>query len=324
MRSRSASNRNRPYRRLVTKEGEIVLRCDLYLTPASLDEALSLLSVHAGNSRLIAGATDLIPYAREARGGDIFFPVLIDLSRVPELSGASRSGPRLRMGANTTFGDFIKEPLLRTHARVLEHCAWWVADDQIRAVATIGGNIVNASPAADGTVALLALNATVHLAGLRDGVRYERSLPLSDFVLGPGLTALGQGEILTAVECDALGSESGTSFQKVGRRRSLVISVASAAGVVTLTPQGDRFADVRLALGAVSPVPIRVRECEEQLIGRPVTAEVIKAAAALGADRVSSRTRQAYRRDVVVTFLERAITDALNELGLRVEVNASV
>lgn len=297
-----------------------MLDCDLYLTPGSLEEVFDLVEKHASGYRLIAGATDLIPYAREARGGDMHYPVLIDLTHVPQLQSVVVAGDRLHMGALTTFGDFVRNPLLREHARVLGHCAMWVADDQIRQVATIGGNIVNASPAADGTVALLALNATVTLQSRRDG---RRELPLAEFVLGPGLTQLRAGEIVTTISCDALGPEHGTAFEKVGRRRSLVIAVASAVGVIRLTPDKKRFADVRLALGAISPVPIRVPECEALLIGQPVEMVVIRQAARLAVERVSSRTRQAYRRDVVVSFLERAVTDSLRELGVVMEVNVS-
>lgn len=296
-----------------------MLNCDHYLVPESLDRCLDLMEEHEGRYKLIAGATDMIPYAREARGGDLHFPVLIDVTRIPELSAVSRSGNRLRFGANTTFGDFLKNPLFQAHGRVLGHCADWVADSQIRHVATIGGNIVNASPAADGTVALLTLNATVTLASRRGGKRVERTMPLSEFVLGPGLTAIGPNEVVTSLECDALTPEHGTAFHKVGRRRSLVISVASAAGVVRLTPERDRIAEVRLALGAVGPVPVRVPEIEEALVGQALDSDQILRAAARAADRVASRSRQAYRRDVVVAFVERAVMDSVRELGVNLK-----
>lgn len=297
-----------------------MLDCDQYLLPRSLTEAFDAMERFDGQYRLIAGATDLIPYAREARGGDMHFPVLIDLTGLPELKGVQKVGSRIRMGALTTFADFMRDPLLLEQAPVLNHCAAWVADDQIRAVATIGGNIVNASPAADGTVALLVLNATVTLESRRGGVRRTRTLSIPEFVLGPGLTALDAGEILTGLECDAVGPAYGSAFEKVGRRRSLVIAVASSAGLVKLTEDRSAFADVRLALGAVSPVPIRVPEIEQALVGQPVRAEVIRRAAEMAAEKVASRTRKEYRREVVVNFIERALLDSLKELGLELEV----
>lgn len=297
-----------------------MLDCDQYLRPRTLAEAFDAMERYEGQYRIIAGATDLIPWAREARGGDIHFPVLIDLTGLPELKGIQQVGDRIRMGALTTFADFMRDPLLLEQAPVLNHCAVWVADDQIRAVATIGGNIVNASPAADGTVALLVLNGTVTLESRRGGVRRTRTLSIPEFVLGPGLTALSAGEIMVSLECDAVGPAYGSAFEKVGRRRSLVIAVASSAGLVKLSEDRSNFADVRLALGAVSPVPIRVFEIEAALVGQPVRADVVRRAAEMAADKVASRTRREYRRQVVVNFIERAVLDSLKELGIEWEV----
>lgn len=296
-----------------------MLDCDQYLTPTSLEQALALMERFDGQHRLIAGATDLVPYAREARGGDMHFPVIIDLTRVQELRGISIEDKRIRMGALTTFGQCLTDPLLTVGSPLLGDCAAWVADDQIRVVATLGGNIVNASPAADGTVALMALNAEVTLTSRRDGAR---TLPLAEFVLGPGLTAIRAGEILTEITCDALTAEHGTAFEKVGRRRSLVIAVASAAGAVRLSADRSRFEEVRLALGAVAPVPLRLPESEAALVGNPVNPEVIRTAAELAADRVASRTRREYRRDVVIAFVERAVINSLQRLGVQLEVSS--
>lgn len=299
-----------------------MLTCEHYLTPTTLDEAFACLERFGGTARIVAGATDLLPWAREGRAGDVHYSALIDVSRIPELCGVERTGERLRIGANTTIAAFLADPLLVRHAPVLRHCAVWFADDQIREQATLGGNLVNASPAADSTPPMLAMNATVTLASRRDGRTATRTLRLTQFVLGPGKTALQPGELVTHVECDATEGY-GSAFEKVGHRRSLVISTVCAAALVKLDRGASRFGDVRIALGAVGPVPERLTDCERLLVGRPVSASRIREAAELAVERVRSRTRREYRREVVVNFVERAVCNALGELGAAVAQDAA-
>lgn len=289
-----------------------------YLMPTSIREALAMVTQHADHYQLLSGGTDLIPAAREVRGGNSDSVALIDLSRIRELRESKMVDRTLRIGAAVTFENFLEEPLFKEYAPLLGKCAMVVADDQIRHEATIGGNIMNASPAADGTVALLTLNAKVVLERLKNGRRESRNVSLSDFVLGPGLTEKGTDEILTGILCDAGGAEFGSAFYKVGHRRSLIISVASTAAVVRLSEDKQFFTDVRLAIGAVSSVPTRLPECEEVLLGAPVSVRVIQRAAAMARDRVASRSRQAYRRDVVSAFIGHALADAVQELGAHV------
>jgi carbon-monoxide dehydrogenase medium subunit/xanthine dehydrogenase FAD-binding subunit len=186
----------------------------------------------------------------------------------------------------------------------------WFADDQIREAATIGGNIVNASPAADGTPPLIAHDARVELACFRDGEIVRRTLPLTEFITGPGKTALQEGELLVAIECDALPGYGG-SFEKVGHRRSLVISVVCLAALVKLDASGRRFDDVRLAIGGIGPVPLRLAEVEAFLRAGPVTAARLEQAAMMPVGMVASRTRQEYRREVVRSFMLRGLIEAV-------------
>jgi CO/xanthine dehydrogenase FAD-binding subunit len=196
----------------------------------------------------------------------------------------------------------------------MPRCAVWFADDQIRELATIGGNIVNASPAADGTPPLIAHEAEVELASRREGAIARRRMPLDQFVLGPGKTALAPGEILVAIECDALAGYGG-SFEKVGHRRSLVISLVCLAALVRLDRARRRFADVRLAIGGVGPVPHRLKDVEAFLRAAPISSERLEQAAEMPIDLVRSRTRQAYRREVVRGFLMRGLMNALARAG---------
>ena len=146
-----------------------MLICDEYLTPGSLDEAFDAIERNRGRHRIVAGATDTYPWAREGRAGDVEIPVLIDVAKIPELQERRDDGARVRLGAATPIQRFLDDPALARALPAMPRCAVWFADDQIRESATIGGNIVNASPAADGTPPLLAHEASVELASRRDG-----------------------------------------------------------------------------------------------------------------------------------------------------------
>ena len=291
-----------------------MLTCDRYHTPTSLEEALRLWRAAPDGSRLVAGATDLLPWAREGRAGNVHLSDMIDLTRVPELSGYSIAGSRVRIGANVAFQQFLTDDALRRHLPCMPYCAVWFADDQIREQATLTGNIVNASPAADGTPPMLAMNGVVEIAALEgDDIAY-RSLPVAEFVTGPGRTALQPDEIVTAVTCDSLEGYSG-AFEKVGQRRSLVISTVCAAACIKTDPSGACFEDIRLALGGIGPVPVRLNDIEDSLRGRRITRDLIAEVSAVPERRVASRTRRDYRRTVVRGFVEAAIEDALADIG---------
>jgi xanthine dehydrogenase FAD-binding subunit len=297
-----------------------VLSYDHYVTPTSLAQAFDALEGLPG-ARIVAGATDLLPWAREGRAGDVHLGALVDVSRLPELLGvslAAQAPGRLRMGAATVIAAFEQNRLLRQQAPVLAHCAAWFADDQIREQATVGGNLINASPAGDTQPALLAMNTHVTLARREEGRILERTLPLSEFIVGPGRTLCHPHEILTRLEFDALPTH-GAAFEKVGHRRSLVISTVCLAALVRLDAVRQTVADVRVAIGAVGPVPERLDDVEDFLTGRPVSGQRLREAARMAVERVRSRSRQTYRREVLVNFVERALASALAQAGLAIE-----
>ncbi len=291
-----------------------MLLCDSYLTPKTLDEAFDLIEAHRGHYRLVAGATDLLPWAREGRAGDVHIPVLIDLTRIPELRENAIGTTHVRLGAATPIQRFLDDPALGRVMPAMPRCAVWFADDQLRESATIGGNVINASPAADGTPPLFAHEAVVTLASRRSGRIETRRLPIGEFITGPGKTALGDDEILTAIECEALPGYGG-SFEKVGHRRSLVISTVCLAALVKLDASGRKFEDVRLCLGGIGPVPDRLREVEQFLKSGPLNASRLEQAAEMPVSLVRSRTRQDYRRDVVRGFMLRGLFNAARRAG---------
>lgn len=292
-----------------------MLTFDHYLTPTTLDEAFDALDRHPG-ARILAGATDLLPWAREGRAGDVHLSAVVDISRIAQLRGLAMKGQdRISMGAATPIAEFQHDALLRKQAPILAECAVWFADDQIREQATVGGNLVNASPAGDTQPALLAMNTHVTLARREMGRILERTLPLSEFILGPGKTLLQAGEIMTRLEMDAAPTH-GVTFKKVGHRRSLLISNVCMAAMVRVDATRRRIEDVRVAIGAVGPTPERLGDIEDLLIGTEPDGALLRRIAGGVADRVRSRTRRTYRREVLGNFVERSLVVALGHAGL--------
>lgn len=291
-----------------------MLTCDEYLTPGSLDEVFAAMDANRGRYRIVAGATDTLPWAREGRAGDVHISALIDVSRIPELGKLSVGDKRVRLGAATPIQRFLDDPALARVMPDMPRCAVWFADDQIRAQATIGGNIVNASPAADATPCLIAHEAEVELAKNVGGKIVRRRMPLEQFIIGPNRTALDDGELLIAVECDSLPGYGG-SFEKVGHRRSLVISLVCVAALVKLDVAGTHVDDVRLAIAGIAPKPIRLSDVEAFLRGGPLSADRVHEAAEMPVGLVASRTRQDYRREVVRGFMLRSLTNAARRAG---------
>jgi xanthine dehydrogenase FAD-binding subunit len=299
-----------------------MLTCDDYLTPGSLDEAFDMMASYRGRHRIVAGATDTLPWAREGRAGDVHVPALIDVAKIPDLREISVGDRRVRLGAATPIQRFLDNSLLAYALPAMPRCAVWFADDQIRAQATIGGNIVNASPAADATPCLIAHEAEVELARNSGGKVVRRRMKLDQFVTGPNRTALSDGELVVAIECDALPGFGG-SFEKVGHRRSLVISLVCLATLLKLDDQGRKIEDVRLAIAGIGPKPVRLEEVETFLRAKPLSAERLVEAADIPVSLVASRSRQEYRREVVRGFMLRGLINAARRGGADPEVLAS-
>jgi xanthine dehydrogenase FAD-binding subunit len=291
-----------------------MLTYDNYIVPSSLAEVFDILDAQPA-SRILAGATDILPWARYGRAGDVHLACVIDISKVPEFKYIQQSGSSLSFGAMTTIADFQNNLILREHAPILAQCAVWFADDQIREQATVGGNVVNASPAGDSQPALLALNAFVKLIRRGNGSFQERKISLAEFIQGPGKTAIRSKELVLGFECDSMRS-CGSAYEKVGHRRSLVISTVCLAVIAKSASDRSTLVDIRIGIGAVGPVPKRLIDVEKALIGKKITSELVHHMAEQASEFVQSRSRQEYRREVLVNFVERGIISAINQSGI--------
>ena len=254
---------------------------------------------------LIAGGTDLMV---KMRAGSVHPRLLVDISRVDALREISTQPSGLTIGSAALVAEILASPTVSTHYPLLATVLRSLGSAQIRNRATLGGNLANASPAADSPLALLAYEARVTLA--RAGT--ERSLPLHEFFLGPGRTALARGEYIRSVDLPTARTDWDVFFHKVGRRRALTIAIASVAGLVAL--RGRTVVDVRLAAGSVAPTPIRLRAVENLVRGQELDGERIAAAHAAAFREVSPiddvRATALYRRTVASDLVARFLRES--------------
>jgi aerobic carbon-monoxide dehydrogenase medium subunit len=216
-----------------------------YHEPTSIREAVELGARFGEEGRFLGGGTDLMIQIHRGRCAP---RQVVGLHRVPGLDAIDVDGT-IALGALVTHRRLERVPAFQGALRALVESAEVIGGHQIRNVATVGGNVVNASPAADGVPVLLALDATVTCLG-PDG---ERTMPLHGFASGPGVTARRPDELLTRVAFPRLPPRLATAFLKAGRRRAMEISLVCVAARVTLDPSFERCEDVRIALGAVAP-----------------------------------------------------------------------
>ena len=276
------------------------------LRPKTMPEALDMLA--EGGAMPIAGGTNVVV---DLRAGKHQPRALVDVSRLPGLRGVRREDGHLVIGGGTTISDLLHDPLIAQHAPALAEAASLFANPLIRNRATVAGNLVDASPAADTAPPLLALAAEVELSS-RAGTR---RVPLADFLVGVRKTVRRPDELLTAAYVplpDALGSAS--HFYKLGLRKADAISVLSAAVAVTWDAAG-RCTAARIALGALAPRPLRASAAEEALLGQTLTPALVAEAARLAGEATRPiddiRGTAAYRREVTEVIVRRLLGKVL-------------
>jgi aerobic carbon-monoxide dehydrogenase medium subunit len=243
-----------------------------YLEAATLPEALSLLDQYAG-TRIVAGATDVLIRWRQG----VWKPsYILNIKRIPGLDGVSYSPETgLNLGTLVTVRTLELHPLIREHYPALTQAATAFAGVQIRHLATVGGNVCNASPAGDTLPALVAYGAECRLIGPGG----ERLMPLDSFLLGPGRTALQRGELLVELCLPPQQPNAGALYIKHSPRSAMDIATVGVAAVLALEEKDGVCRDVRVALGAVAPTVIRASAAEALLRGQRPDAELLQQAA---------------------------------------------
>lgn len=270
------------------------------LVPEDQDELFALME--EDNYRLLAGGTDLFVKIEK----DMVDPDrVIDITKVLGDTSLKNEEEQVEIPATTTHGELANSSIIQDEFPILADSAKAVGAVQLRNMATIGGNICNASPSADTLIALYALNARLKLKR----VEGTRTVPIDDFITGPGSTELESGEFLESVIIPKISDGYEHYFKKIGRRNALDISVCSM-GFLLKTDSGE-IEDVRIAYGAVAPIIIRPTTVEEFLQGKSVSREILPEAKELLENEISPisdiRGSAEYRKEVALGQLEELV-----------------
>jgi carbon-monoxide dehydrogenase medium subunit len=281
-----------------------------YAAPDTVERAVALLDSHGERARVLAGGTDIIVQVREGRRRDV--DLLVDVKRIAELTEISWD-PRhgLKIGAAVPCCEIYEFAGLDRAYSGLVDAASLVGGVQIQNRASLGGNLCNASPAADSIPALIAHQARCLIAGPRG----RREVPVEQFCVGPGQTVLARGEFLVSFWLPSPAPCSGSAYLRFIPRNEMDIAVAGAGVSVTLDDSRTRCVSARVALAAVAPTPLYVAEAGEALVDGAVSDALIDRAASLAqaaARPISDMRGDAeYRRQLVPVLVRRALAKAI-------------
>jgi carbon-monoxide dehydrogenase medium subunit len=288
--------------------------------PLSADEALELLAHYDGRARVIAGGTDLLvdTQAEFHEGHRPYFAALVDVTKIEGANEIRERAGYIEIGCGVTHTQIVDSSLVQKRATALAEACFVVGGPQVRNVATLCGNVAHALPAADGTVALMALEAEAQVA-FRNGRTAEkewRTLP--SIFRGPGKSAVDSTrEMITAIRFKSLESAEGSAFVRVMRPQGVALPILGmAVKTRLLTKDEGRIGEVALSAGPVAPVPFRATRTEEFLRGKMVDDRVLQDAARILVAEAQPRTSahrstKEYRYELLPTLLEQTLSAAL-------------
>ncbi len=281
-----------------------------YYRPRTVQEVLEILAHYRGQARVVAGGTDLFVELLEKPPA---FEALVDVTAIPELRAIYQEGDWIVVGAAVTHTEIVRSALVRQRGTALAEGCSVIGGPQVRNVATLGGNVVNALPAADGTVALLALDGEGQVARANGSAWH----PLLDLFRGPGQSAVDPTrELLTALRFRATGPREASAFGRVMRPQGVALPILVAAATVRLNGAGTHIEEARVSLGPVAPTPFRAQRAEAVLRGAPPDAAVFRQAAEVTLQACSPRTSRyratrEYRVEMIRTLLPRVLETAV-------------
>lgn len=275
-----------------------------YFAPKTIEEACRLLSQH-DRAKILAGGTDLLV---EIKNEVIVPPVIIDLKKIDRLDAIDYDEVNgLRIGSLATIRSIETNQIIRDKYPLLYHGAHVLGSVQVRNRATIGGNICHAVPSGDMLPSLIALGATMRIAGLEG----ERKVPAEEFFTGVRTTELATGEILLGIDISPMPKKAGGVYLKHTLRRAMDLAIVGVAAFLEKKNDGKGYKNIRIALGAVAPTPIRATKAEEMLEGKNIDIELIDKAAEAASEECSPisdiRASAAYRRAMVKVLVRRAV-----------------
>lgn len=295
------------------------MRWNSYRLVQSVEETLKLLEHCNGKARVIAGGTDLVLQLAEnnLEAG----LTLLDISSIPNIKGIELTGEEwITIGAATTMAELAESPPINTHAAALARGAASMGAPQIRNVATIGGNVVSAQPAADGTIPLIALGAEARVVSTSG----EKWVAVHDLFLDVGRSLINPAkEIVTHFRLRPQIYRAASSLQRLARRKAFTLPTLLVAACVELDPEKASFAKVRIAAGPVAKTPFLARDAGDALGGSPVSYEAVDRAASLAKlaarPRDSIRAGAEYRKEMVQVLVRRALLECTSALGVSLD-----
>ena len=270
-----------------------------YFEPRTIEEALSLLAKYEGKARIIAGGTDLLVWMKMGRVSPEY---LINISRIPALRYLI-TDKGLRVGALTPFREVEKHGLIQRKYTAFYEAAKAVTSVQIKNMGTIGGNLCNASPAADSAPPLIAFGGQLRLA---EGKK-ERVISIEEFFVGNGVTCLSPKELLLEILLAEAPASTGSAFIKVARVAADLAKISIAAKVVR---DGKSCQDCGIAMGGVAKVPMRLKKTEEVLRGRKFDPALVEKAGQVASEEIQPRSRRStsfYKKEVTKVLIRDAI-----------------
>jgi carbon-monoxide dehydrogenase medium subunit len=289
-----------------------------YHTPTTVADALGLLRQYGEQAQIIAGGTDLILDIQNGAHAPV--TALVDVTQIEGLSTirAEHEGGEdwVVLGAAVTHTQIERSPLIQEHGLALVESCSVVGGPQVRNVATIGGNVAHALPAADGTIGLLALNAQVEVCTLADGVLTREWQPLLAIFAGPGRNTLSHNQLLSAFRFPQRRPRQASAFDRIMRPQGIALPILGLAANVTVDESLSRVVAATIAIGPAGPIPFRAASAEALLMSAPYSDELLEAvidAAQSQAQLRTSRHRasQEYRHEMVAVLLRRVLPRAV-------------
>lgn len=281
-----------------------------YVTPSSVEDALATLASLRGRGRIMAGGSDLI---LQLQRGERAVGCLVDITRVPGLDEITLQDSQVVIGATVTHATIARSALIRQHAPALADACSRVGSPQIRNVGTLAGNVVNAQPAADGSIALVALDAEAEIANLTG----RQWVPVSSLFVSPGVSRVdATAELITAFRIRAQAPREASAFERLARRRAVALPLINVAARVLLEADGIQIREVRLAIGPVAPIPFRARQTEDFLAGQPAQQDTIEEAAEMAMRECKPRSSllragKEYRQELIRVLSRRALVRSI-------------
>ncbi|MBK9926096.1 MAG: FAD binding domain-containing protein [Anaerolineales bacterium] len=284
-----------------------------YVAPKSVEEVATLLADKNGDARILSGGTDLLVQLREGRRQTKLVIDIKNISELTQITFDSKNG--LRIGAAASCHEICSNPNVIKHYPGLVDGIHLIGGVQIQNRASVGGNLCNASPAADSIPALIVHQAVCHITGPNG----SRTLPVESFCVAPGKNALQSGEFLTSITVPAPKENFGASYLRFIPRNEMDIAVVGVGASVLLGADRKRFVAVRIGLGAVAPTPLLASPAGDFLAGKALTHENVKEAAkrgqAIAKPITDLRGTAEHRKHLVAVLVERTLNIAIERAG---------